>query len=118
MLNRAIFLIAFSTLLLWAGCKKDAGPEVCDTTSVSFKADVLPILKNNCFSGCHNGSSPTSGFKLETYQDVKAKVDDGRLVGAVTRQPGFVAMPFNRPVLPQCEQDIIVAWVTQGALDN
>ncbi len=104
--------------LLWAGCKKEEGPEVCDTSAVSFSADVMPIIKSNCFSGCHNGSSPTGGFKLETYQDVKAKVDQGRLVGAVTHQPGFVPMPFNRQPLSQCEQDLIAAWVAQGALNN
>lgn len=110
------FLVA---VWFFSACKKDqiVGPE-CDTANVSFSQDVLPIIQNNCFSGCHNGASPTSGFTLESYNDVKKKVDDGRLVGAVKQEPGFVAMPLNQAPISECDQSLIEAWVNQGAPNN
>lgn len=111
-----IFL--FSSLLL-SSCKDDdPKPMTCDTTDVSFSGVILPIIEQNCFNGCHSGSSPASGFTLENYADVKVKVDEGRLPGAVTRADGFTAMPLGMDPLPSCEVDQIVAWIEEGAMDN
>ena len=109
--------MALLSLLAFAACSTE-DDDVCQTENMSFSEDIFPIIESNCFTDCHNGSAPTSGFTLENYADVKVKVDQGRLVGAVTRQPGFVAMPYNLGPLPSCEKDQIAAWVAQGALDN
>lgn len=108
----------FSSLLLSSCGDDDPKPMTCDTTDVSFSGVILPIIEQNCFNGCHSGSTPASGFTLENYADVKAKVDDGRLGGAVERKDGFVAMPFNMNPLPSCEVDQILAWIDEGAMDN
>ncbi len=112
----AVFL--FSGLLL-SSCKgEDPKPTTCDTTDVSFSGVILPIIEQNCFNGCHSGSNPSGGFTLENYADVKVKVDDARLGGAVQRKDDFVPMPLNMDPLPSCEVDQIVAWIDQGAKDN
>lgn len=119
MLRQKALLILTLALLVVQACKKDKdlSPQ-CDTANVSFSQDILPILENNCFNGCHNGSNPNSGFLLETYNDVKKKVDDGRLLGAVKQEPGFVAMPLNRAPINACQQSLIEAWINQGAPNN
>jgi len=119
MLRNNVLLILTFALLAVQACKKDENttPE-CDTANVSFSQDILPILENNCFNGCHSGNNPSSGFTLETYNDVKKKVDDGRLLGAVKHEPGFVAMPLNRAPISDCNQSLIEAWISQGAPNN
>jgi len=96
----------------------DPGPTICNTSNVSFSDGILPIMEQGGRSGCHNGDNPSSGFTLETYADVKAKVDQGRLAGAIGQEAGFIAMPLNMDPLPDCEIDQIKAWIDQGALDN
>lgn len=96
----------------------DPEPNICDTVSVSFSGVILPIMEQSCRSGCHNGTTPSSGFTLESYADVKAKVNQGRLAGAVSGDAGFVAMPLNMNLLESCDIDKIKAWIDQGALDN
>lgn len=96
----------------------DPDPGDCDAENVSFSADIMPILQANCFNGCHSGSSPMSGFTLTTYSDVKAKVDEGRLYGAVAREPGFVEMPQDSPPLSDCNVEKIGAWIDEGAMNN
>ena len=108
----------FSSLLLSSCGEDEPKPMTCDTSNVSFSGVILPIIEQNCFNGCHSGANPSSGFTLESYADVKVKVDDGRLGGAVQRKPDFGAMPLNMDPLPVCEVDQIIAWIDQGAQDN
>lgn len=120
-LHRVIILTTLTFLL--AACNYDSmndtpDPDNCDTENVMFSTDIMPIVQANCFNGCHNGSSPLSGFSLESYAAVKAKVDEGRLYGAVAHLPGFVPMPQGGGRLPQCDIDQIKAWIDAGAPNN
>ncbi len=90
----------------------------CDTIEISYSATIAVIIENNCFTNCHNGSAPTSGFLLSNYNALKAKVDDNRLLGALNQQVGFVPMPLSQPLIPACDRAQIKAWVEDGALDN
>lgn len=96
-------------------CDENAGG--CNTTGVSYSADIQPVLQNNCV-GCHSGSAPSGGVNLGTYAQVKQVADNGRLFGAVSWQDGFVNMPFGGNQLPQCNIDQIEAWIADGALNN
>lgn len=110
---------AFLILMLCvSSCKKDPDPSNCDTTAVSFSADIQPIIEQNCYNGCHSGANPTSGFLLTSYSAVKLKVDDGRLFGAVDHQAGFVAMPQIGSKLSDCNLDLIKTWIDDGAPNN
>ncbi len=96
----------------------DPGAGGCDTEDVSFSADIRPIIENNCL-GCHRGANPVGGFSLETYEQVVAQVNSGRLYGAVSWQSGFVAMPYGADSpLPDCDLDKIRAWIDAGAPNN
>ena len=114
-------------LLALAGCSKrsedvlskNTGVTGCDTMSVKYAADIVPILQNNCYE-CHgNGSnSGSGGILLEGYSNLATWAGNGYLVGCVTHAPGFVAMPYLRPKLSDCDVNKIVAWVHQGELNN
>ena len=96
----------------------DPDPMGCDTTEVSYAAVIAPLIEQYCYSGCHNGPNPSSGFNLDSYVAVKAKVDEGRLYGAVAQLSGFVPMPLGQDPVPDCEIAQIKAWIDDGAPDN
>ncbi|MEL6675538.1 MAG: hypothetical protein AAFR61_25245 [Bacteroidota bacterium] len=89
----------------------------CDTTTVSFTAEVFPILEANC-TGCHSGAFPSGNLDLTTHANVLTVANDGRLVGVTRWLPNFSKMPDGEPQLPACNLDKIEAWVNQGALNN
>ena len=92
--------------------------EICDTLSVSFANDIVPILTNNCYT-CHsnlNAPDFTNGIAFEEYADVAASA--GLIVGAINHQEGFPQMPRNRDKLDTCLINTIEAWVNQGSLEN
>lgn len=121
-----VMILFVSTMLVvsFTGCSKEsedklAANTTCDTIAVKYSTGVVPILQNNCYP-CHGASSNSGsgGITLEGYNNIKAYVNQGYVVGNVTHAPGFVAMPYGRPKLPDCEVNTIVAWVHQGAPNN
>lgn len=119
-------VIASITMLVIA-CSKSAetdfttntGGNTCDTTSVKYALDIVPILQGNCYS-CHGSGSTggSGGIDLSTYAKLKVYASNGYLVGNVTHAPGYVPMPYGQAQLPSCEVNKIVAWVHQGAQNN
>ena len=114
--------ILCSTMLIVSctkGSKDVLGGNVCDTTSVQYAANIVPILQENCYR-CHgNGNtSGSGGILLEGYTNLKKWADNGFLAGNVSHAPGYIGMPYGQPKLPDCEVNKIVAWVNQGAKNN
>jgi hypothetical protein len=95
------------------------GTNTCNTDSMSYANNVVPIMQSYCFT-CHgigsNGGS--GGITLQGYDNLKPYVDNGKLVGNITHAPGYVPMPYGQPKMPDCEINQIVAWVDQGAKNN
>ena len=89
---------------------------VCDTTNVSYATTIVPILEAKCYD-CHAASSPSSGIPLEGYDNIKVKIDQERLIGAIRHLPGFSPMP-QIGELTECEIRKIESWVDDGALPN
>lgn len=96
-------------------CDADAGG--CDTGQVTYQLNVKPILQNYC-QGCHNASNASGGINLTTHAVVASLAQNGRLYGAVSHQPGYVAMPYGGSKLPDCTIKKIKVWVDAGAPDN
>lgn len=92
-------------------------PETCDTLQVTYSLTIAPIIEQNCFA-CHGGAATISGIPLEGYDNIKAIVDAGRLVGAVRHLDGFSAMPKDAQSLVECKLLQIEKWVADGAPDN
>lgn len=92
----------------------------CDTSNVTFTLSVKPILEQFCYS-CHsnlNAAAFGGNFKLEDYQDVKLKADDGHLYGAVDHLPGYSAMPKGGAKLDDCSIATIKKWIDSGSPNN
>lgn len=98
-------------------------PEVnaeCDSANVTYTSTIRPILQDNCLS-CHNNAASGAlggNIRLENYPDVKLRVDDGSLFGAVSHQPPFSPMPKDGRKLDNCKISLIQKWIDSGALDN
>lgn len=90
----------------------------CDATAVAtFSAEVLPLLNGRC-NGCHSGTSPSGGIKLNTYSEVIKYVNDGSLIGSIEHRSGFSPMPKNGSKMSACQIQEIQSWIDAGALDN
>jgi hypothetical protein len=90
----------------------------CDTSNMKFAANIKPILSANCYS-CHsNANFAVSGVKLEDYDDVKNRADDGKLIGVITHAAGYPPMPQGGAKLSECNINKIRSWIDHGALNN
>jgi hypothetical protein len=119
-------VIVGSFVLYLSGCGKEnaeqsGGGAGCDTTNVSYSRQILPIVEQNCYV-CHQGPGASSGIDFSKYSALHGWAQSGFLVGDVTHagDPGdpFTPMPYGLPMLPECEVNIIVAWVHQGSPNN
>lgn len=120
-MRKWILITAFTGTTIFAGCRYDVVPNgSCDTSNVTYSSTITGIIQSyGCLaSGCHGGSNPGAGFKLDTYEAVKAKVTDGRLFGAINHTSGFVAMPQNSGKMSQCDINKVKAWIDAGTPNN
>ncbi|MFK8005642.1 MAG: hypothetical protein AB8H03_04695 [Saprospiraceae bacterium] len=121
MKNTRFVIVLFFCLHL-GGCYYDVEEELyptieCSTTDLSFQADILPIIDNNCF-GCHDAASNFGGVTLEGYDQLKTYVNNNELLGVIKHESGFSPMPKNAAKLLDCEIEKIEAWITNGAPNN
>lgn len=95
------------------------GPGACDTTNRKYAADVVPILKANCYA-CHGSAtnSGSGGIVLENFTTFQNYAKDGTLIGVLSHAAGFTPMPYNLPKLSDCNINIIRSWVNNGAQNN
>lgn len=92
----------------------------CNTTNVTYSTEVVATLQQYCYS-CHNAQTAATlgaGIDVSTYQQAKVYVDDGSLYGSIIHAAGFSPMPEGTGKIPQCDQDIIKAWIDAGAPNN
>ena len=127
--NLILLFIAFLPAFFIGSCTSEHLTANCDTLNMSYSRNVVPILKNNCYS-CHStGNSVGSiGIFLDSYPNlmnwVNTKIADScYLVGNIKHLPpdstfNFIPMPYMKPKLDDCSINQIVAWVNQGAPDN
>tara|TARA_B110000503_G_C7140522_1_gene410644 strand:+ start:54 stop:410 length:357 start_codon:yes stop_codon:yes gene_type:complete len=115
--KNTVAVILLTTLLY--SCYKDKedslfGSVQCETTTVSFSADIMPILSTSCSTvGCHVQGGSGNGL-FENYNQVKAKIDNGSFRQRVVVQKD---MPPSAP-LKDCQVKHIEQWILDGALNN
>lgn len=95
---------------------KDNSCNDCNPNNFMFNANVRPIIQKNCV-GCHGGSSPSGGIKLENYFQIKTQVNNGKLEGSINHDVGFSSMPPSGK-LPECQITVIKNWINNGAENN
>jgi len=92
-----------------------AGP--CNTTGMSYSADIVPIIESKCNS-CHYTGSTVIGIPLDTHAGILAKVTDGTLIPAIEYIGGAYAVMPPSAKLPACDIEKIKSWVAAGAPNN
>lgn len=115
--------IGFLTLTIWTSCYYDVEEDLyntqCDTAGVGFAADVSPLITAQCLQ-CHSAASaPFFGnVNLETYNDVKVYVDNGKFIGSIRHDSGYSPMPQGQAKFSSCNISKIEKWIADGALNN
>jgi len=95
------------------------------TTPVSFSTDIQPILTKNCaISGCHSGNIAPDLSSANAY----TALVNGNFVNTATPSNSSVylwltgkepiTMPDGAPNNPSNINALMLAWITQGALNN
>lgn len=92
-------------------CSKDS--TACDTTNVLYTTQIIPLMAVHC-TGCHGGPSPQGGIDLSARSTVENYARNGKLLGAMSRSAGFIAMPPSGPRVNDCAITTIKAWISQG----
>ncbi len=122
-------LIAAAFMLIMVGCSKtttvvmDSGTAV--TTTVQFTKDIVPILAKNCaVTGCHNGSVKPNLTSALAYNSL---VSGGYTnTGNPPQSEVYLwltgkksaTMPLGAPNNPSNINQLMLAWIKQGAKNN
>jgi len=99
------------------GARNNACTGGCDTAVFTYSGAVKPLISTQC-QGCHSGTAASGGIDLSTYTGVKTMADNGKLWGAVHKDPGFVAMPPAGNGLSSCQLTQIRKWIDSGSPNN
>jgi len=87
----------------------------CDTTGVvTYNNQISTLISKNCIS-CHSGTNASKGILLDSYNNVKTYLDNGKLLAAV--KGTSIQMPPSFSITT-CELRELVLWKANGALQN
>lgn len=89
----------------------------CDTSVYTYSGSIAPMMATYC-NGCHNQASAGGGYDFTSYNGVKGAVTAQRLVGSISHQAGYSAMPQGTSALPSCNIIQVQKWIDAGALNN
>lgn len=95
---------------------KDLPCDDCNLENIGYASTIKPILAE-C-TGCHSRVYPEGNIRLDNYKFVYTVATNGKLLGAIAHQQGFVPMPQDSPKLSDCKILQIKKWVDAGAPNN
>jgi hypothetical protein len=106
---KKLILVAGIAAIL-AGCYNDKADKLyplpasttCDTTTISYKTDVQPIINSYCaISGCHNssGDAVTGNLDFTIFATLQANATPALMIDDITGNPGrgHNTMPLSLP---------------------
>ncbi|MFN8144451.1 MAG: hypothetical protein U0073_08540 [Bacteroidia bacterium] len=102
--------------------------QLTEPEQVSFRTDILPVLRTNCsLSGCHSGGSPSGHLNLEdslAYTEL-SRSGSGYINTTTPTHSLFYSqlISTSQPMPPtgrldDCTVHLILKWIQQGALNN
>lgn len=115
-------LVGLFAILFLASCTYNTeeelyATEVCDTMSMSYSNDVVPILTNYTCLSCHSSTNSQGSVNLQGYSNVKIWIDNGILLKSILHD-GASPMPKGQSQMSTCDIDKITSWISDGAQDN
>ena len=120
-----ILIVVAASWMFLSGCYYDkeelvypTGLGPCDTTVVTYKNTVDPILNDNCYS-CHRAPASAGGnIILDNYQSLLIQVNNTKLLGDIEHRLGYNPMPKNGAKIQECDIAKIRTWIRAGAPNN
>lgn len=129
-------LVVISVVVAFSACTHKAllvttaspvTPTGCDTTNVTYHADVQPVLGANCYS-CHGTAQVASGggLDLQNFASLKNYLQYGfrgdgiygsKLYHCILHSQLALPMPPTYTV-DSCSQRKIKRWLDEGAPGN
>ena len=125
-----VLIIAAFAVFDFAGCAKDATVTVntppAITKAVSFDNDIVPILNKSCnISGCHNAGGHMPDL---TQANAYNSLVNGSYINAAYPENSELylwltgkmdaSMPMGASNDPSSINELVLAWIKQGALKN
>lgn len=127
----------FFAFCLWIGFAAAADlplpvAEMDRTEPVSFRKEIVPILKQNCLA-CHHEKEAEGGLVLETIESVRKGGDSGHGVVASNVEASLLftrSSGMEEPLMPPEDNEVgakpltphelalLKLWIEQGALDD
>lgn len=93
-------------------------------TDISYVRDVQPILESRC-SNCHFGEFTSAELHMDTYQDLMAGSENGRVIipgdarnSLLVEKISSGEMPERDPKLTPVQVQVIIDWINAGAQNN
>lgn len=112
-----IGMVVFFTACYYDNEEELYPPTNCITENMSYQTNIVAILERNCYV-CHSTAANNGNVTLDNYDDLIVYVNNGKLLGAINREPGYSPMPQNAGKLPDCDIAKIESWVAAGAPNN
>lgn len=112
MKNNVLIVLVLSAFLFQAFKPKE-------DTKVSYSKQVVKLLENRCYN-CHGESSGYYSLKLNTYESLKAVVENGSFRKAVIDKKTMPARASwaVADTLTREELTMLDSWMVQGASNN
>lgn len=123
-------IVALSLVVVVSSCTKDKSDELitevvddtvqtyCDTVTVSFSNQVLPIFIQNCAtSGCHD-ATVSGTYQFETHGQISNSFHIAAALSTINHESGFSPMPKFQSKLHDSLIQQIECWIDQGKLNN
>ena len=115
----AVFTIAaLAGTIYLTSCKtKQPAPTASTTTtaaSVTYTADIKPILDAACATTCHSAEKHKHNIDLSTYESTKEIAKSKSFLGSIRHEEGYDAMPAKADKLDNATIEKIANWVQGG----
>lgn len=111
-LYKTVALVAF---LLIQSCNQEPSCEL--PQEITYTQTVAPLIEAKCFM-CHSQEvykTKASRNKIYTYESLKKMASSGTLMGAITHQKGYIAMPYRKnKKIDTCAIATIAKWIETG----
>ena len=119
-LNILVILACLSAAGCYYNIEEELYPNTtasCPPQTVTFSTINSILISYGC-TGCHGATAPSGNISLAGHAQVKRKVDDGTLWGAINHLPGFSPMPQGGHKMNPCDISRIQAWIDAGSPNN
>jgi len=110
-----LFFAGMSATMMIVSCEKKPITTATCTTTISYSADIVPILSQNC-TGCHNSSNASGGYNLTTHANVSSGANT--ILKSMRHSSGTAKMPQGSAQLPSTTVDKFDCWIQQGMPNN